>query len=159
MDIQALFKIQCGLYVAAVGTPDKVNGCVTNTLMQQSHAPVKLSVTLQKANYTHDLLLEKRSLGLSALSADASQDLVKRFGFQSGRNVDKFDGFTEYELDQNGNPILSGSQIAATYSLSVYDTVDFGSHTMFLCTADDVANLDGVPITYWDYRESMKKKK
>lgn len=158
MNIQALFKIQCGLYVAAVGTPDKINGCVTNTLMQQSHVPVKLSVTIQKTNLTHDLILQKRSLAVSALSAAVTTELVKHFGFQSGRDVDKFRDFADYELDANGNPLLTGDQIAATYSLTVYDTVDFGTHTMFLCTADDGQNLDGVPITYWDYRETMKKK-
>lgn len=156
MDMKAMFKIQCGLYVAAVGTPEKINGCVTNTLMQQSHAPVKLSLTIQKANFTHDMILAKRSVGVSALSSQATTELIKRFGFQSGRDVDKFDGFSDYLMDDNGNPILTGDQIAATYSLTVYETIDMGSHTMFLCTADDAKNFEQNPITYWDYRESKK---
>lgn len=157
MDIKALFQIQCGLYVAAVGTPEKANGCITNTLMQQSHAPVKLSVTIEKSHLTHDMIMEKRTLGVSALSKQAAPELIRRFGFQSGRDVDKFEGFSDFALDVNGNPLLGGHQIAAAFSLAVYDTVDFGTHTMFLCTADDAIALEGAPITYWDYRESMKK--
>lgn len=157
MDMTAFFKIQCGLYVAAVGTPDKTNGCITNTLMQQSHAPVKLSLTIQKKNLTHDMIMEKRSVGVSALSSSVTQDLVKHFGFQSGRDGDKFAGFDDYALDSNGNPVLTGDQVAATYSMTVYDTVDIGTHTLFLCTADEALKQDGAPITYWDYREAMKK--
>lgn len=157
LDIKALFKIQCGLYVAAVGTPEKLNGCITNTLMQQSHVPVKMTVTIEKSHLTHDMIMEKRTLGISALAAGVSPELIKRFGFQSGREVDKFAGFSDYVLDGNGNPLLSGGQVAATFSLRVYDTVDFGTHTMFLCTPDASEALDGAPITYWDYRESLKK--
>lgn len=158
MDVTTLFNIQCGLYVAAVGLPDKVNGCITNTLMEQSHVPVRLSVTIDKTHLTHDMIAEKRSLGVSALANNAPIDLIKRFGFQSGRDVDKFVDFSDYRMDQNGNPILHGDKIAANFSLTVYDTVDMGTHTMFLCSLDDAQNFEGAPITYWDYRESMKKK-
>lgn len=157
MDMRAFLKIQCGLFVAAVGTQDKLNGCITNTLMQQSHAPVKVSVTIQKSNFTHDMIINKKTIGISALSSSAPVELIKRFGFQSGRNVDKFENFSDYVLDSNGNPLLTGEHIASTYSLDVYDEVDFGSHTMFICNVGDAEIFDGTPITYWDYRESLKK--
>jgi flavin reductase (DIM6/NTAB) family NADH-FMN oxidoreductase RutF len=157
MDIQALFKIQCGLYVAAVGTTDKMNGLITNTLMQQTHTPVKLGVTLDKTHLTHDMVMEKRSIGISALSGAATPELVKRFGFASGRTMDKFDGFDDYELDGNGNPLLTGDQIAAVFSLTVLDAVDLGTHTFFLCGCNEANNMVGQPITYLGYRESLKK--
>lgn len=157
LDIKALFHIQCGLYVAAVGTPEKTNGCVTNTLMQQSHVPVRLSVTIEKSHLTHDMILRKRTVGISALCSGVSPEIVKRFGFQSGRDVDKFAGFAGYELDGNGDPLLTAPHASATFSMQVYDTVDFGTHTMFLCTPSEAVSLGGKPITYWDYRESMKK--
>lgn len=158
VDIKSFFRVQCGLYVAAVGTPDKVNGCITNTLMQQSHVPVKLSLTLEKTHLTHDLILEKKSVGVSALSNEVTPALIKHFGFVTGRKVDKFTDFDGYTMDCNGNPVLTGEAVSATYSLAVYDTVDMGTHTMFLCTVDDSTSLDGSPITYWEYRESLKKK-
>ena len=156
MDIQALFKIQCGLYVAAVSTPEKMNGCITNTLMQQSHAPVKLSVTVMKKNLTHDMILQKGSVALSALSGNNPVALVKRFGFSSGREMDKFNGFKDYQLDRSGNPLLDGDEIAATFSLKVYDTVDLGTHTLFLCDGVDAVSKATSPLTYWDYRASFK---
>jgi flavin reductase (DIM6/NTAB) family NADH-FMN oxidoreductase RutF len=157
MDIQALFKIQCGLYVAAVATPEKMNGLITNTLMQQTHTPVKLGLTLDKSHLTHDMVMKKRSVAVSALSDAATPDLVKRFGFVSGRNVDKFDGFDAYELDENGNPLLTGPMIAAVFSLTVFEAVDLGTHTFFLCGCDEARNGEGTPITYLGYRESLKK--
>lgn len=158
MDVKAFFKIQCGLFVAAVGTPEKTNGCITNTLMQQSHVPVKFSVTLEKNHLTHDMVMQKKSLGVSALSSKVPVELIRRFGFVTGRDTEKFDGFSAWQADQNGNPVLQGDAISATYSLTVYDTVDMGSHTMFLCTVDAAENFDLVPITYWDYRASLRKK-
>ena len=157
MDIKALFKVQCGLFVAAVGTPEKINGCITNTLMQQSHVPVKLSLTIEKSHLTHDMIMAKKSVAVSALSAAVTPAYVKRFGFASGREVEKFEGYDDYTMDENGNPVLGGAEITAAYSLTVYNTVDIGTPTLFLCTCDDAKNLDGTPITYWDYREMMKK--
>ncbi len=157
MDSKALFKIQCGLFVAAVGTAEKLNGCITNTLMEQSHVPVKFSVTINKSSLTHKMICDKKTLGVSVLSTSADTDLVKRFGFVSGRDVNKFDGISDYKLDMNGNPVLSGEKIAATFSLEVYDAVDVGTHTIFLCTATDMQDADGDSITYSGYRASIKR--
>lgn len=157
MDVKALFKVQCGLFVAAVGLPDKMNGCITNTLLQQTHVPVKFSVTLEKNHLTHDMVLEKGNLAVSALSKSVTTDYVKRFGFVSGREVDKFGDWDDYEPDGNGNPLMRGGFIAAAFSLAVYGKVDLGTHTLFLCNADGAQDADGIPITYWDYRESLRK--
>lgn len=157
MDKKALFKIQCGLFVAAVGTPKKTNGCVTNTLMEQSHVPMKFSVTFEKTHLTHDMIMEKKSFGISALAKNVSVELIRRFGFASGRDVEKFSDFDAYATDINGNPVLTGEQVAATYSLEVYDTVDVGTHTIFLCTAADMCDFEAEAITYSEYRASLKK--
>lgn len=157
MDIQALLKIQCGLFVAAVGTPEKTNGCITNTLMEQSHVPPKLSVTLDKNGLTHELAAKKRSMCISVLAEGCPTELIKRFGFVSGRAAEKFAGHDDYTLDQNGNPAMTGDAVAAVFSLSVYDTVDMGTHTMFLCTIDDMTSSGKTGITYAGYRAALKK--
>lgn len=158
MNLNTLFKIQCGLYVAAVGLPEKMSGCITNTLMEQSHVPVRLSLTIEKSHLTRDLIAKKGSVGVSALSEQSPVDLIRRFGFVSGRDSNKFEGITEYTVDDNGNPVLHGPHIAANFSLTVQNMVDMGTHTMFICSLDGEHDFEGNPITYWAYRESMRKK-
>jgi len=157
MDMKALFKVQCGLFITGTELDGKLNACVTNTLMQQSHTPVKFSITMQKSNYTHDMILKKKSLAVSVVSEQVTEALIKRFGFASGRDTEKFANFP-HGLDQNGNPLLSGEEISANISLSVYDTVDIGTHTLFLCTAVDLMDLPHASITYSRYQEVLRNK-
>lgn len=157
MDNKALFKIQCGLYIAGVELGGKVNGCISNTLMQQAHAPVTISATLGKSNLTHEMLMEKRSLSASILSDKVSVDLIRRFGFASGRDKDKLADI-DYETDANGNPYLMTDEVAAVLCLEVTGTVDVGTHTIFLCTPIDMIDREGGAITYTGYQTSLKKK-
>jgi flavin reductase (DIM6/NTAB) family NADH-FMN oxidoreductase RutF len=156
-DIRTLFKIQCGLFTAGCELNGKVNACICNTLLEQSHIPVRLSVTLGKDHLTHDMVMEKRSVCVCALAESIPMDIIRRFGFVSGRKKDKFADIT-YKTDCNGNPYLDDENIiAARFSLSVYDTVDVGTHTLFLCTVDDMQDYTSKALTYSGYRDGMKK--
>lgn len=158
MDVSALFKIQCGVFIAGVELDGKLNGCVFNTLMQQSHAPIVLSATINKASLTCEMVEKKRSLTVSAMAPDVSQATIKNFGFSSGRDRDKFiDGFA-FEIDENGNPMLVGEEVAATFSLNVYDCIDTKTHRIFLCDAADMHSYGEEAITYQQYRDKLKKK-
>lgn len=157
MDLKTLFKIQCGLFVAGVESGGKYNACICNTLMEQSHIPLKLSVTLEKTHLTHDMAVEKRSVCVCALADTIPTDLIRRFGFASGREKDKF-AELGFQVDCNGNPYLATDDFAARFSLTVYDTVDMGTHTIFLCTVDDMEDREPKSLTYSAYRDGMKKK-
>ncbi len=152
MDNTAVFKLSYGLFLAGVKTGTALNACVCNTAMQVTSEPVRLTVTLQKANYTHDLIMEKRSLGLTILKEDCDLDIIARFGMNSGRNMDKFEGI-EHTFDLNGNPLVPSAAVAVL-SLNVYETKALGTHTMFFCDLVDAETLsaDG-PITYDLYRK------
>ena len=97
MDSKAMYKLTYGLFVVTVDGGEKQNGCITNTVMQVTSNPNHISVAINKANYTHDLVMETRKFNVSVLNQTASFDLFKRFGFQSGRDVDKFAGFSGYK--------------------------------------------------------------
>lgn len=157
MDIKALFKINCGLFIAGAELDGRLNACVFNTMMQQSHVPIRVSITLQKTNFTHDMVEKKRSVAVSALSKKIKESTIRHFGFQSGRDVDKFRDFP-YKPDVNGNPLLYGEEISAEFSLKVYDSVDLGTHTLFLCTVDDMADGAGLSTTYTEYQTEIKGK-
>lgn len=160
MDIKALFNISCGLYVACVEFEGRKNGLITNTLLEQSHVPLNLSITLEKTHFTHDLIVKKGSVSVSAISDEnmqIAQNIIKKFGFTSGRDEDKFAQMPfEYTSDINANPQICSDGIAAVYSLKVYDKIDVGTHTIFLCEPQDMKDLGKTGITYAQYRSAIK---
>ncbi|MDP4109341.1 MAG: flavin reductase [Bacillota bacterium] len=152
MDKAALFKISYGLFLAGTATEEKENACIINTVMQVTSIPARVTLALQKRNLTHDLIIKKGSLALSILAQDCPLDTIAAFGLKSGRDVDKFLN-VKYKTDGNKNPYLE-SESTAMLSLSVFDSRDMGTHTMFFCDVLDALLFnDKKPITYDLYRE------
>ncbi|MCX7615240.1 MAG: flavin reductase [Clostridiales bacterium] len=158
MDKAALFKISYGLYLVGVATKNRKNGCIINTAIQVTSIPERVTVTLQKQNLTHDLIMEKGSMALSILSNDCPIDTITAFGMKSGRDVDKFSG-VEHKTDSNGNPYIE-AESTAVLTLNVFDQRDLGSHTMFFCDVADALLLNNKkPMTYDLYRDLKGGKK
>lgn len=159
MDNKAMYKLSYGLFVCTAKRGDKVNGCIINTAMQIASEPNTISVAINKANYTHDMVKETGTCNISVISKDADFELFKRFGFQSGRDADKFAGFDgSYKTVENGLPVVTAGT-NAYFSLKVRDTVDLGSHTLFICepTAMEVLS-DTSSCTYEYYQSDIKPK-
>ena len=175
MNTKAMYKLSYGLFVCTAKRGDKLNGCIINTAIQVASEPNRISVAINKANYTHDMVMETGRCNVSVISNDASFDLFKHFGFQSGRDVDKFSGFdasnagagsaqkiagTEisYKCTDDGIPyIVSGTN--AFFSLKVEQTVDLGSHTLFICEPVSMEVLtDTSSCTYEYYQNNIKPK-
>lgn len=120
----------------------------------------RISVAINKANFTHDMVKETGACNISVISQDATFDLFKHFGFQSGRDIDKFADYSEENFNQadNGIPyIVAGTN--AYFSLKVVETVDLGSHTLFICEATFMAVLSDVPSATYDYYQNNIKPK
>lgn len=115
-------------------------------------------VCVNKANHTHDAIIQSGKFAVSVISEDADFDLFKHFGFRTGSHVDKFDDFTDYERCQNGLPyITKGTN--AYYSVKVELTLNLGSHTMFIGTVDEMETLSSVAsATYEYYQKNIKPK-
>lgn len=148
--MSALFKLSYGLFILGVTSNGKKNACIVNTVQQVTAIPEKISVAVAKTNLTHDLIIESGSFAVSILGQDLNMELVQRFGMQSGRDTDKFEGQV-HQVDLNNNPYIEES--SALLSGKVINTVDLGSHTLFI--ADLVAEKvlsDSHPITYGEYR-------
>lgn len=158
MNANAMFKMTYGLYVLTARKDDKDNGCIIDTAMQAASEPNQVSIAINKNNYTHELVKETGEFTVSVMSEKASFDLFKRFGFQSGRNVDKFDGFTGMKRGNNGiYYVTEGTN--AFISVKVEKSMDLGSHTMFVGTITDMEVLsDDKSITYEYYQENIKPK-
>ena len=90
MDIKALFKISYGLYVVSANENGKDNGCIINTFSQVTDTPLRVSVTVNKLNLTHDMIKRTGNFTVSMLSTSAPFSVFQNFGFRSGKDADKF---------------------------------------------------------------------
>ena len=158
MEMKAMYKLSYGLFVLTAKRGEKDNGCITNTAIQVTSEPNRISIAVNKANYTHDMVLETGKFNVSIISEKADFDLFKHFGFQSGRDVDKFADFTDCARAENGIfYITKGTN--AVISAEVEQCIDLGSHTLFIAKVTDLMVLDAASsATYEYYQNNIKPK-
>lgn len=138
-----------GLFVLTAKDQDKDNGCIINTGIQAASEPLLISIAVNKANYTHDMIMKTGEFNLSFLSESAAFDTFTRFGFQSGRTADKLAGI-EYRRAANGIVyIVNGTN--AYISGKVVKTMDLGSHTMFVAEVTGGEVLTKEPSATYAY--------
>ena len=156
MDNKTLYKLTYGLFVLTTKQGEKDNGCIVNTVIQAASEPNTVSVSVSKMNHTHDMICESGVFNASIISEAADFDLFKVFGFQTGREVDKFAEFTDCRRGENGLLyITKGTN--AYISAKVTQTVDMGSHTMFIAEVTDMETLNQDPsATYGYYHKHIK---
>ncbi|MCR5426034.1 MAG: flavin reductase [Lachnospiraceae bacterium] len=158
MDKKAMYALSYGLFVVTAHENGKDNGCITNTVIQVTSDPNRISVAVNKGNYTHDMILRTKKLTASVIAQDADFALFQHFGFQSGREVDKFADFTDCRRGANDTMIITKGT-NAYISAWVTDTIDLGTHTLFIATVTDMDVLSKVPsATYTYYQEQIKPK-
>ncbi len=158
MDKKAMYKLSYGLFVLTAKEGGKDNGCIINTAIQAASTPNQMSICVNKANYTHDMIMRTGEFTVSVISQKATFELFKRFGFQSGREADKFAGFTAFGRGQNGICyVTEGTN--AYISVKVDKTEDLGSHTMFIGEITDMEVLgEEASATYDYYMKNIKPK-
>lgn len=160
MNTKAMYKLSYGLFICTAVDEEKMNGCVTNTAVQVASDPNLISIAINKANFTHDMVKKTGKCNVSVISTEADFELFKHFGFQSGRDVDKFADYpkSSYKIAENGIPFITAGT-NAYFSLSVESSVDLGSHTLFICKPDFMTVLSDVQsCTYEYYQNNIKPK-
>ena len=158
MNPKALFNITYGLYVLTVKQGEKDNGCIVNSVMQVAEKPVRLAVSVSKQNLTCEMLKESGVFNLSCLTTEADFELFKRFGFQSGRDADKFQGMSGLKRSENGLYYLS-ENTNAFLSGKVVEMSDLGTHMLFIAEVTDGEVLsDGWGCSYAYYQADIKPK-
>ena len=154
----AFFKISYGLFVLTAQNGGRDYGCIINTAAQLTDSPKRLTVTVNKANYTHDLIAKTGMFNVSVLTEDAPFSLVQRFGFQSGRDADKFAGWGEESRSESGVRYL-GAYTNAFFACKVIEARDCGTHTLFIADVIEARVLSDAPsATYSYYFEHIKPK-
>ena len=158
MDNTVVQKISYGLFVLTANKDGKDNGCIINTVTQVTDNPNQITIAVNKLNYTHDMIAQTKKFTASIISEDATFELFKRFGFQSGKTVNKFEGFDKVKRTENGT--LAVTEGTNSYiSANVKQQIDVGTHTVFLAEVVDMEKLSDTPsATYAYYHASIKPK-
>ena len=154
----AMFSLSYGLFVLTARDGAKDNGCIINTVTQLTDTPKRISIAVNKANYTHDMIKKTGVFNVSVLSNDAPFAMFQHYGFQSGRDVDKFAGVQGMARATNGVyylPYCTNAFISAR----VTQTIEFETHTLFIADVTEARQLSEVPsMTYAYYFANVKPK-
>ena len=158
MNKKAMYSLSYGLFVLTSALDGRDSGCIINTAGQVTSTPNRISITVNKDNFTHDLFMKSGKSNLSVLSEQANFEVFRHFGFQSGRDTDKFANYGECRRSENGlYYVTAGTN--AFISGSVEQSVDLGSHTLFIASVDDMDVLsDAASATYAYYQANIKPK-
>lgn len=156
-DMSALFNIGYGLYVVTSNDGKKDNGLIVNTVTQVTNMPNRVAVTINKENYSHHIIKQTGKMNVNTLTIDAPFQVFEKFGFQSGRNVDKFEGCEPLRSD-NGLIFLPRN-INSFMSLKVEQYIDMDTHGMFICSVTEARVIsDRETMTYAYYHANVKPK-
>ena len=155
--MNVMFNISYGLYILTAKT-EKLNGCVINALSQVTSTPNRIIIAINKNNFTTEQILKTKKFNVSILNEEANFDLIKRFGFASGKNINKFEDFSDYKIAENEIPFIT--QGTNSYiSAEVLEVRDLGSHYEFLAEVTKEVSLNDIPsITYSYYQSNIKPK-
>ena len=155
--MNVMFNISYGLYILSAKT-EKANGCVINALSQVTSTPNRIMIAINKNNLTTSQILKTKKFNVSILNEEANFDLIKRFGFASGKDTDKFEDFNGYKTAENGIPyITEGTN--SYISAEVVEVRDLGTHYEFLADVTKEVSLNEIAsITYAYYQKNIKPK-
>jgi len=157
MDLKTLFKVSYGLYIVSSKKGNKYNGQIANTVFQVTSDPPTITVCVNKQNLTHEFISSSKLFTVSILTEEAPMQFIGKFGFKSGRGIDKF-------ADANHKIGITSAPIVTDFSLGYLETevinqIDVGTHTLFIGKIVEAKLLnDKPPMTYAYYHEIKKGK-
>lgn len=156
MDSNALFNLTYGLYLLTARYDNRDNGCIINTVMQVTDAPARLSIVVNKQNYTHEMLSHTDNFNISVLTTEAPFELFEKFGFHSGRDTDKFVDCNY--VQRADNQVLYLTQHSnAVLVCSIVERSDLGTHTQFLADITGAEVLSSAEsVSYRYYQQHIK---
>ena len=158
LDANAMFKLSYGLFILTAKDGAKDNGCIINTASQVTAQPNRITIAVNKNNYTHDMIKKTGVFNLSVLSQDVTFDAFTHFGFQSGRDTDKFAGYEDVQRSANGLYYVTKG-VNALISGRVIESKEFETHTLFIADVTECRVLSDEPsVTYAYYFEHIKPK-
>ncbi len=156
MDIKALWNLTYGVYVISTIDLDnggRATGCIANSAMQVTYDTVAVSINHE--NYTNQCIKKSKKFAISILGQNADDNIIPVFGFQSGREVDKFRGIETKNI--NGLSVIADS--TGYIICDVDDILETETHTVFLGKINDCGRLKDEPVMTYEYYHRVKKGK
>ena len=152
MNLEALHRLGYGMYIVSSRKGDRLNGQIANTVFQITSEPPTIAVSINKQNLTHEFIKESKVMVVSILSRDTPLPFIGRFGFKSGREIDKFEG-VNYEIGKRQAPVVTDNTLAYLEA-KVIQEVDVGTHTIFIgeLVGGEIVK-EGEPMTYAYYHQ------
>jgi len=153
LDLESLFKLSYGMCILTSKQGDKVNGCIVNTVFQLTPEPPTVAVSVNRQCLTHQFINDSKVFAVSILSEAASLPFIGRFGFRSGRDINKFEQ-VKCRPGATGSPIVLDNTVAFLEA-ELIQSVDVESHTLFIGRVVACETLDkaAYPMTYTYYRD------
>ena len=157
MDYNVFLSIGYGMYLVASQDAGQLNGQIANAIVQITAEPPTFAVSINKENLTHSFIEKSRAFTVSILGETTTMKFIGKFGFKSGRKINKFDG-TNFKMGKSGLPIVLDHAVAF-FECKVINSFDVGNYTVFIGEAVNAETLnDSKPMTYSYYREVIKGK-
>ena len=158
VDSASMYRLSYGLFVLCAKDSSKDNGCIINTAAQITSSPLKISITVSKANFTHDMIVKTKEFTVSILDVSAPFRIFEQFGFHTGSNTDKFADCTYAERAANGIRFIP-EHTNCVISAKVLNFYDCGSHSLFVADVTEAFLLSDLPsVTYKYYFDFIKPK-
>jgi len=158
MDMKTLFKISYGIYVVGSCFDGKMNAQTANSVLQINNEPATVAISLNNNNLTNEFVNQSGVFSINILAADTDLALIGNFGFQSGRDYDKFKDYPA-TAGVTGSPILTGASIAGTLEAEVIEKLKVGTHTIFVGKIVAAENTDKDVMTYAMYHQKKNAAK
>lgn len=156
MDLSTFYKMSYGVYIVTALDGGQPVGCTANSVMQITAFPASIAVSINHDNYTNGCIARDGRFAVSILSEQSDPSLIGSFGFQSGKDTDKF-ASVSYDLRQE-LPVISDS--CGYVICKVINTMESETHTVFLGEVTDAGLLDASApaMTYAYYHNVIKGK-
>lgn len=158
MDKKSLYSLSYGVYIITSKYENEFSGCVVNTVCQiTAEENPKLTVAVNKENYTTEIMKKAKKVNISVLAQDTDFLLIGKFGFRTGKDYNKLED-TMYITGENGIPIITESTVSYI-ECDIIQEIDCGTHILFVLEAKDANVLSSKPsLTYEYYHKVLKGK-
>lgn len=158
MNKKALFQLSYGVYIVCSQYEENFSGCIINTTTQiTAEEKPKISIAVNKENYTNKLIQKSKKANISVLLQTTPFEFIGKFGFRTGREFNKLDG-TNYKMGTNKIPVFT-ENTSAYLECSVLESIDVGTHTLFILEVDDAEILEENSVLTYDYYHNVIKGK
>ena len=154
VDNSAIFSVSYGLYALTAQADGRDNGCIINTVNQVTDTPKRIAISVNKQNLTHDMVKAGGKFNVSVISTTADMDIFKRLGFVSGRDRDKLPA--DAPRTANGLTYIA-ENCNAVISANVVETIDMGTHSIFIGEVTEAKKLSDEPSATYDYYQKHIK--